>query len=131
MFFKKIPEEDKILQKFIKNFTGYSPKNIELYKKAFIHKSVDSSNILNNNERLEFLGDSILNSIITIIIYNKFPNFDEGKLTQIRSKIVNSSYLSVISQNNNLTEFLKTKTSKLNEKHFYATKTKRIKDNLK
>lgn len=120
MFFKKISNEDKILKEFIKKFTGYTPNSLILYKKAFIHKSVDSSNILNNNERLEFLGDSVLNNIITILIYNKFPNFDEGKLTQIRSKIVNSSFLSIISQKNKLTNFLKTRTSKLNEKHFYA-----------
>lgn len=120
MFFKKLPNEDKILKEFIKKFTGYAPKNLILYRKAFIHKSVDSSNILNNNERLEFLGDSVLNNIVTILIFNKFQNFDEGKLTQIRSKIVNSSYLSIICQKNKLTEFLKTKTSKLNEKHFYA-----------
>lgn len=70
---------------------GFYPDNIHLYEQAFLHKS--SSIEANdgkwlNNERLEFLGDAILNSIITDILYKQFPNRREGFLTNTRSKIV-------------------------------------------
>lgn len=72
-------------------FLGFYPKNIELYEEAFLHKS---SSIENNdgkwmnNERLEFLGDAVLDAVIADILYKHFPNRREGYLTNTRSKIV-------------------------------------------
>lgn len=70
---------------------GFYPENVHIYEQAFLHKSSsikgDDGKWL-NNERLEFLGDAILDAIIADIIYRKFPYKREGFLTNTRSKIV-------------------------------------------
>ena len=68
----------------------YEFKNIELLELALTHKS--SNNFL-NNERLEFLGDSILNSVISMFLFKKFPNEKEGMLTMMRSHVVKGETL--------------------------------------
>ena len=70
---------------------GFFPKNIRLYEEALLHKSLSGKYTTAqypNNERLEFLGDAIMNSIIAEILFKKFPNRNEGFLTNTRSKIV-------------------------------------------
>ena len=70
---------------------GFYPHNIELYEQALLHKSIaqrTEQGRLVNNERLEFLGDAILDSIIADILFQKFPGKREGFLTNTRSKIV-------------------------------------------
>lgn len=86
---------DKKLIASLKNITGYKPVNINLYKQAFIHssKTVKSDTLIYNNERLEFLGDAILGAIIGEYLFKKYPNKNEGFLTQLRSKIVNRQNL--------------------------------------
>ena len=69
---------------------SYNFKNIELLELAFIHKSFDNKH---NNERLEFLGDSILNSIIAQYLFLKFPNEKEGLLTRMRAHLVKADSL--------------------------------------
>ena len=92
-----------------------NPKNVELYKIALIHKSAstivpDGNRV--NNERLEYLGDSILDSIVADFLFANFPNENEGFLTKMRSRIVSRNNLNhialaigldklVISQTNN------------------------------
>ena len=80
----------------IKKLTGFKPRSLQLYKQALIPKS-SSINILEkpsiHNERLEYLGDAILEAIITDYLYNKFPYKDEGFLTKVRSKFVNRTHL--------------------------------------
>ncbi len=86
----------KELYSSIKKLTGFYPSNISLYEEAFIHKSASSKdadgNII-NNERLEFLGDSILDSIIAEHLCNNYPNQNEGFLTTMRSKLVNREFI--------------------------------------
>ena len=67
---------------------GFYPKNVQLYEQAFIHRSSSADGRWTNNERLEFLGDAILNAIVADIIFRKFPNRNEGFMTNTRSKIV-------------------------------------------
>ena len=69
---------------------GFCPDNIRLYKQALLHKSssVTENGKWVNNERLEFLGDAILDAIVGDIVYKLFPNKREGFLTKLRSKIV-------------------------------------------
>lgn len=70
---------------------GFYPDNIHVYEQAFLHKSSsieDSDGKWLNNERLEFLGDAILDAIIADIVYKHFQNKREGFLTNTRSKIV-------------------------------------------
>jgi ribonuclease-3 len=84
-----VPEK-KFLKQLIE-ILGFSPGNIEYYQLALIHRSASglySHKNKINNERLEFLGDAILDSIVAAHLYNQFPQQDEGFLTQLRSKIV-------------------------------------------
>jgi ribonuclease III len=74
----------------------FFPGNLKLYEVAFIHKSasvISKTGQTVNNERLEFLGDAILDAIIADHLYSIFPNKDEGFLTQLRSKIVKRKQL--------------------------------------
>lgn len=76
-------------------------KNPAIRARVFIHKSMindklylsEKDMIKSHNERLEFLGDSILNTTMTTIIYNKFPDFDEGQLSQLRMRLINNELL--------------------------------------
>lgn len=85
------------------------PKNIALYRLAFRHKSAASTiknGVKNSNERLEFLGDAVLGSVIADHIFKKFPFKDEGFLTEMRSKIVNRNFLNQLSRKIGLGELI-------------------------
>ncbi len=112
--FSKHPEEE-IFAKQIKSLTGYKPKDLSIYKIAFTHKSAnrkdDEGNIL-NYERLEFLGDALLDASITAFLYHNLPNSSEGELTQMRSKIVSRKYLNEIGKDLDLVHLAKKPSSK-------------------
>ncbi|MDR2775845.1 MAG: ribonuclease III [Tannerella sp.] len=81
------------------NILGFYPDNIELYEQAFIHRSLSMTQQdgrRSNNERLEFLGDAVLDAIIADIVYQHSPNKKEGFLTNTRSKIVQRESLNQI-----------------------------------
>jgi len=80
------------------NILGFIPHDITLYEQAFIHRSVSAITCgkNSNNERLEFLGDAILDAIIAEVVYINFPNKKEGFLTNTRSKIVQRESLNFI-----------------------------------
>ena len=92
---KKSKDELDLIRFVIKSF-GYRPKNIELFKTALTHKSIAHNSGEVSNERLEFLGDAILDSVIAEMLFNKYPEEDEGHLTKIKSKIVSRRTLSMI-----------------------------------
>lgn len=97
---KKILKPDRKTREQFKKILGFKPGKPELYQLALVHKSAAVkvyNNAKLNNERLEFLGDAILDSIIAEHLYNCFPLKDEGFLTQLRSKIVNRETLKRIS----------------------------------
>nr|WP_239469515.1 ribonuclease III [Bacteroides caecigallinarum] len=77
---------------------GFYPHNIEIYQQALLHKSssVKTQGRLVNNERLEFLGDAILDAVVADIVYKKFEGKREGFLTNTRSKIVQRETLNNI-----------------------------------
>jgi len=77
---------------------GFYPQKIELYELAMRHKSssITENGKKLNNERLEFLGDAILNAVIADILYSKFENQEEGFLTNVRSNIVKRETLNEI-----------------------------------
>ena len=83
---------------------GYVFKNTELLELALVHKS---SNNTSNNERLEFLGDTILNSIISQYLFLKFPNEKEGLLTRMRSHIVKGETLTKKANELGIIDFIK------------------------
>jgi ribonuclease-3 len=100
---------DKHLFRAIRNIFGFYPHNIFLYRLAFLHKSAGSDTVQGikiNNERLEFLGDAILDAIIAEYLFKTFPLKDEGFLTEMRSKIVNRSALNKLSQKMGLTRLI-------------------------
>lgn len=94
LFFSK----DKEFRSALYDIMGFYPHNIELYRIAFAHKSLEykskkSGNKPLNNERLEFLGDAVLETVVSDIVYHHFPNKREGFLTNTRSKIVSRESL--------------------------------------
>lgn len=88
----KLPfRKEKELYSSIYSILGVYPRNIEYYKTALMHKSVAHRNAKGkpvNNERLEFLGDAILDAVVGDIVYQHFPGKREGFLTNTRSKLV-------------------------------------------
>lgn len=108
-----VPEKKFLKQ--LKEILGFSPRNLELYQLALIHKSASgrfSRQTKINNERLEFLGDAILDSIVAEHLYQQFPDKDEGFLTQLRSKIVNRDTLKRIAIKMGIAGLLITRVSK-------------------
>ena len=83
---------------------GYEFKDKSLLDLAITHKS---SNNFENNERLEFLGDSVLNSVISQYLFSKFPNEKEGLLTRMRSYLVKGETLTAIAKEMSLSEYIK------------------------
>jgi len=80
------------------NMLGFLPNDLLLYEQAFIHRSINQSPCGKNfnNERLEFLGDAIIDAIVADIVYKHFPSKREGFLTNTRSKIVQRDSLNLI-----------------------------------
>jgi len=101
--------DDKALFYAIKNVFGFFPGNIFLYKLALRHKSA-SVEFVNgerlSNERLEFLGDAILDAVVAHYMFKMFPLRDEGFLTEMRSKIVSRQQLNKLSQKLGLSDYI-------------------------
>ena len=120
-FIRKIVQshskEDGALRSELKKLLKFSPRNISKYKKAFTHRSIqmiDKKGNPINYERLEFLGDSILGSVIAAYLYKKVPSGSEGYLTQMRSKIVSREHLNELGKDLNLIRFVKSNIDQTN-----------------
>ena len=94
--------KSKKFYKLIFRLTGIYPSNLQVFQIAFTHKSasrnIDRTRSL-NNERLEFLGDAILASVVADFLYSYFPNKKEGFLTKMRARIVSREQLNEIALN--------------------------------
>ena len=104
---KKNSEELISLAAYVAKKTGYRPKNIQLFETAFSHKSY--TNLLEgvrSNERLEFLGDRVIDLIVAEYLFSKFPNKPEGDLTKIKSKIVNRKMLAQIGEDMEMIDYI-------------------------
>ena len=82
---------DRAYYRIVDDLFGFIPHNVELYKLALIHKS--ASLVLEdgraiNNERLEYLGDAVIEAVTSDYLFIEYPDRDEGFMTQLRSKIV-------------------------------------------
>lgn len=102
----------------MKRILGFKPKDLAIYKKAFLHRSAnvkDSAGHPMNYERLEFLGDSMLGTIISRHLYNEVPAGDEGYLTKMRSKIVSRKHLNELGKDLNLIAYVE---SRIPKSHF-------------
>ena len=93
------------MQKYIKleEILSYNFKNKELIIEALTHKSYKKSY---NNERLEFLGDAVLDLIVGEFLYEKFPDSDEGILSKIRASLVNENGFTLLAKRLNLGEYI-------------------------
>ena len=102
----------------LKNLLGFVPDNLRLYRMAFRHKSVavpikENDSAKNSNERLEFLGDAVLGSVIATLLFKKYPYKGEGFLTEMRSKIVSRANLNILAKKMGLNELIEYDTKML------------------
>lgn len=116
--------KDKKYYRAVDDMFGFIAHNIELYKLALIHKSAsvvlaDGTHI--NNERLEFLGDAVLESVSSEYLFIEFPDKNEGFLTQLRSKMVSRQMLNEVAKRIGLDDYVITHSSNnLSQKHIYG-----------
>lgn len=104
-----LSERDSYLATELNKILGCDIQNISLYNEAFSLKNSSKKEGHGNYERLEFLGDSILGSIISCHLYQAYPTANEGYLTQMKSKIVNRKNLNKLGEEINLLKFVKNK----------------------
>lgn len=103
-------DKDKELYALYNKILGFTPTDLSYYREAFLHRSSSVRNGAGkriNNERLEFLGDAILNAIVADIVFKDFPDKQEGFLTTTRSKIVQRETLNKIGISLNLDKVIK------------------------
>ncbi|PKH50176.1 ribonuclease III [Tenacibaculum sp. Bg11-29] len=108
-------KEDENFYYELKELLNFKPIKLSHYKKAFTHRSlklVDKKGNPINYERLEFLGDAILGSVMASYLYKKVPEGDEGYLTQMRSKVVSREHLNALGKDLDLIRFVKSNIAK-------------------
>lgn len=111
-----LSEKDYFLSSEITKITGFAVQNINLYREAFSLKTSSKHKQSKNYERLEFLGDSVLGTIISCHLFATYPDANEGYLTQMKSKIVNRKNLNKLGTELNLIKFLQNEpTTSLSE----------------
>ncbi len=115
---------DKEYYKSMDDMFGFIPNNIELYKLALIHKSasfvLDDGQAI-NNERLEYLGDAVIEAVTSDFLYIEFPDRSEGFLTQLRSKIVSRQSLNTLAIELGLDKLLVSHSNApTSQKHIYG-----------
>ena len=116
--FNSHPKTDGNFFEGVKKILGFKPKDIGIYKKAFLHRSLnkrDENGNPMNYERLEFLGDAMLGTVISKHLYKEVPEGDEGYLTKMRSKIVSRKHLNELGKDLNLLEYVE---SRIPKSHF-------------
>ncbi|MAO08771.1 MAG: ribonuclease III [Alteromonas sp.] len=95
----------------LKKIIGFKPGDIAIYKEAFTHRSLNASDSEGqplNYERLEFLGDAMLGSVIAAHLFKKVPHGNEGYLTKMRSKVVSREHLNELGRDLKLIQLVKT-----------------------
>lgn len=96
---------------------NFKPRDISFFKEAFTHRSCnkkDNKGLTISYERLEFLGDAMLSSVIAEYLFNKVPHGNEGYLTKMRSKIVSREHLNELGKDLRLLDLVQSKMSKSN-----------------
>ena len=93
----------------LQQILGYKPKKKSVFIKAFTHRSMnikDKKGNPINYERLEFVGDAMLSSVIAAYLYDQVPQGDEGYLTKMRSKVVSRQHLNELGKELNLIDLV-------------------------
>ena len=104
-------EEDGAFFYGIKKIISYKPRNIQLFEEAFTNRSkneITSEGNQKNYERMEFLGDAIIGSVIASHLYKKVPSGNEGYLTKMRSKVVSREHLNELGKDLGLIKLVRT-----------------------
>ncbi len=112
IFTKSRAPEGGIFFTELSEILGFEPLNLDFYRKAFTHRSSNKTDVSGNPvnfERLEFLGDAMLGSVIAAHLFSKVPAGDEGYLTKMRSKIVSREHLNELGRDLNLARFIESK----------------------
>lgn len=113
LFFFKQKKSDPRLISFLTKKLGYKPKKLDLFQKALTHKSYSNLRSgVESNERLEYLGDTVIDLIVAQYLFEKFPDKDEGYLTKVKAKIVNRKTLSDIGRELELSDLIKYKSGR-------------------
>lgn len=102
--------KDRQLYRSFYGILGFYPRNIELYRQALTHKSIGARDVSGrrlNNERLEYLGDAILDAVVGDILYNHFQGKGEGFLTSVRSRVVQREMLGSLADAMGLTDLIR------------------------
>ena len=110
--FKPNTPKNTVLAASIKQVVGYTPKKLYYYIKAFTHGSTNQKDSFGNSisyERLEYMGDAVLSTVIAHYLFEKVLEGDEGYLTKMRSKIVSREHLNEIGKELGLSSFMRTK----------------------
>jgi len=90
----------------VENRIGYIFKDKNLLRQAFTHSSYSNEKHVFSNERLEFLGDSVLNFVIADFLYRRYPDIKEGELTRIRASVVSKDPIAEAAEKLGLDDFL-------------------------
>lgn len=93
------------LEQFEANI-GYKFNNRNLLKKSLTHTSYAYENKVDSNEKLEYLGDSILEFVVSKFLYNNYTNLSEGEMTKVRANVVCEKSLFIIAKRHNFSDFL-------------------------
>jgi ribonuclease-3 len=118
IFSKSRASEGGIFFDTVSKIVGFKPTTLEYYQRAFTHRSLNKMDIAGNPisyERLEFLGDAMLSSVIAAYLFLEVPSGDEGYLTKMRSKIVSREHLNELGCDLNLIRLIE---SKVPSQHF-------------
>ena len=110
--FKPNTPKNTVLAASIKQVVGYTPKKLYYYIKAFTHGSTNQKDSFGNSisyERLEYMGDAVLSTVIAHYLFEKVIEGDEGYLTKMRSKIVSREHLNEIGKELGLSALMRTK----------------------
>ena len=100
---------DKTFLSRLHQILGFYPRKTSVYREALIHRSVNhhkQHEKKKDNERLEYLGDAVIETVVSDILYHHFPGKKEGFLTSVRSKIVQRSSLNRIAKEIGLVELI-------------------------
>ncbi len=109
---KRNPAEARLVEYIVKCF-NYNPKNIQLFLDALTHKSYSNTREgMESNERLEYLGDTVIDLIVAQDLYERFPDKDEGYLTKVKAKIVNRKMLAYIGGEIKLADYIRYRTGR-------------------
>ncbi|MCC6839058.1 MAG: ribonuclease III [Flavobacteriales bacterium] len=100
LFSKPASAEERRIRAWCRKTLGITPKNLPLYRQALRHRSARSGNgaDLDDNERLEFLGDAVLDTVVGQFVYQQYADQGEGFLTRMRSKLVSRHQLSILAK---------------------------------